>query len=174
MYNAVCAYIICIQCIKLDAKTHACMHKCHMSIEKSYVRVRTTQTLCTHTHSHLLPRIYIYIYVYKHVYTYICTHTNADTLATHKSSLLLVCTAAGFARGMSDPLFFELTAESAYPQSGAGTAGSVLTFGYHVALAISLFQPASVLKHWALSAMAVSMGVCALLVTVARVQYRRR
>lgn len=50
-------------------------------------------------------------------------------LASSRIGLLMVCILAGFLRGSSDPLFFEVAADTAYPQS-AGTAGSILTFGY--------------------------------------------
>eukprot|EP00041_Stephanoeca_diplocostata_P008890 m.132997 g.132997 ORF g.132997 m.132997 type:complete len:487 (+) comp17519_c0_seq1:330-1790(+) len=95
------------------------------------------------------------------------------TLAESRAPLLVVCSLAGFFRGVTDPLFFELSAEAAYPFS-AGTAGSVLTFGYHVALVISLSLPSSVLTRWSLTAMAVAMGFCTVLVVFARVQYQRR
>lgn len=56
--------------------------------------------------------------------------------------LLAVCTLAGAFRGAADPLFFELAAETAFPQP-ASTAGGVMTFLYHVTAVISLYVAAT-------------------------------
>lgn len=96
-----------------------------------------------------------------------------DELGADKRWLLAICTAAGFFRGMSDPLFFEMAAETLFPQS-AGTAGSILTFWYHVTLVVSLSVPAAVMMDSALMTMAGVTGVCVLLLALTRVEYVRR
>lgn len=50
----------------------------------------------------------------------------------------------------------------------------VATIRYHIALVISLSIPASVLENWALSAMAAVMFLCCMMVSLARVHYKRR
>ena len=88
-------------------------------------------------------------------------------------ALISVCTLAGFFRGGCDPLFFELSAESAYPNT-AGTAGGVLTFWYHCLLVCMLSVPASLLQEWAPTAMAVCMVVCFALMSGVSITYFRR
>lgn len=96
-----------------------------------------------------------------------------ESLANHKSGLLVICTAAGFFRGMSDPLFFELSAEVVFPQS-AGTAGSILTFWYHITLVMSLSLPDKVLQNWALIGMGGVIVVCIILLSMSKIRYVRR
>ena len=86
---------------------------------------------------------------------------------------MAVCAAAGIARGVADPLFFEMSADVAHP-APAGTAGSVLTFVYHVVLVISLSIPSRILENTALPITAAVMVVCAALVMLSTVTYKRR
>lgn len=88
-------------------------------------------------------------------------------------SLFVICATAGFTRGVSDPLFFEMSADVAHP-APASTAGSILTFIYHVVLAAALLVPAALLQNWALLATAAVMVCSAVLVAVSKVQYARR
>ena len=90
-----------------------------------------------------------------------------------KHGLMAVCAAAGIARGVADPLFFEMSADVAHP-APAGTAGSVLTFVYHVVLVISLSIPSRILENTALPITAAVMVVCAALVMLSTVTYKRR
>eukprot|EP00040_Diaphanoeca_grandis_P013427 m.67874 g.67874 ORF g.67874 m.67874 type:complete len:492 (+) comp23882_c0_seq2:60-1535(+) len=96
-----------------------------------------------------------------------------EHLGNNRDALLTVCTLAGFFRGMTDPLYFELAAELLFPQS-ASTAGSILTFWYHITLVISLSMPAYIVSHYTLVAMPVTMATCLLLLMGTSVKYVRR
>ena len=87
--------------------------------------------------------------------------------------IVLVCGLAGFFRGGTDPLFFELAAELTHPRA-AGLGGSVLTFFYHLLLVASLSVPASALNKWTTTLMFASMGVCIFLLLPLRIRYVRR
>jgi hypothetical protein len=98
-----------------------------------------------------------------------------SSLAISYSSMLSLCIMAGFLRGGSDPLFFELVAESVSSVGvPAGTAGAVLTFFYHVVLVILLAVPPSFLATITLPGMAAACFIGALLMVPARVVYNRR
>jgi hypothetical protein len=82
---------------------------------------------------------------------------------------------AGFLRGGSDPLFFELVSESvSFVGVPAGTAGAVLTFFYHIVLVILLAVPPTTLATITLPGMAAACLIGALLMVPARVVYNRR
>jgi hypothetical protein len=89
-----------------------------------------------------------------------------------RATLMAICAAAGFVRGIADPLFFEISADVAYP-APAGTAGSILTFFYHVMLVISLSVPATFLNKWALLGTAMVMCCCFVLTSLTTVKYHR-
>ena len=97
------------------------------------------------------------------------------SIAVSYPTMLSLCVAAGFLRGGSDPLFFELVAESVSSKGvPAGTAGAVLTFFYHVVLVILLAVPPSTLATITLPGMAACLLIAALLMVPARVSYTRR
>ena len=97
------------------------------------------------------------------------------SIAVSYPTMLSLCIAAGFLRGGSDPLFFELVAESVSSKGvPAGTAGAVLTFFYHVVLVILLAVPPSTLATITLPGMAACLLIAALLMVPARVSYTRR
>lgn len=96
-------------------------------------------------------------------------------LASNYGGLLSLCALAGLLRGGTDPLFFELTAETvANSGVSAGTAGGVLTFWYHLILCCFLGIPSSILLVSAMPAMAVCLGIAAVLLMPVKVSYVRR
>jgi hypothetical protein len=98
-----------------------------------------------------------------------------SSLAISYSSMLSLCIMAGFLRGGSDPLFFELVSESVSSVGvPAGTAGAVLTFFYHIVLVILLAVPPTTLATITLPGMAAACLIGALLMVPARVVYNRR
>lgn len=97
------------------------------------------------------------------------------SVAVSYPTMLSICIAAGFLRGGSDPLFFELVAESVSTAGvPAGTAGAVLTFFYHVVLVILLAVPPTTLATITLPGMAVCLVISALMMIPSRVTYMRR
>lgn len=88
-------------------------------------------------------------------------------------ALVALCSLAGLLRGGTDPLFFEMCSETAYPET-SGTAGGLLTFLYHIVLVVMLSVPASLLQSWSPAAMAGAMLVCCAIVSIAHVSYVRR
>jgi hypothetical protein len=91
------------------------------------------------------------------------------------AGLVALFALAGALRGGTDPLFFELCAEAgATIGVPPGTAGAVLTFGYHALLCVLLLLPPAVLQHWLFVAMAALMLVSAVLLAPAQLAYTRR
>ena len=91
------------------------------------------------------------------------------------AGLITLFALAGALRGGTDPLFFELCAEVAAPLGvPPGTAGAVLTFGYHVLLCVLLALPADFLQHWLFIAMAALMLASAAMLAPAHVAFTRR
>jgi len=91
----------------------------------------------------------------------------------HAAVLVASTTVAGLLRGGSDPLFFELAAESAYPAS-SGDAGAALTLFYHGLLSAMLALPPAALAAAAFPGMAACAAVSALVLVPVRVDYPRR
>lgn len=88
-------------------------------------------------------------------------------------ALIGLATLAGLLRGGTDPLFFEMAAEAAYP-APAGDAGGALTLFYHGILAIFLALPPSDLQLGIFPGMAISMLISAALMVVVKGRYPRR
>ena len=90
-------------------------------------------------------------------------------------ALLWLCLRFHVCAGGTDPLFFELCAEVASPLGvPPGTAGAILTFGYHVLLCVMLSLPAPFLDHWTFVAMAALVALAGAMVAPVAVKYTRR
>lgn len=92
-----------------------------------------------------------------------------SVFAADSTLLFVLFTAAGLFRGGLDPLFFEMATEMAHPVP-PGTIGSILTFGVHVALIVTLSVPSGNLNKWIFVVMAGTMVFCTALISCVKEQ----
>ena len=89
--------------------------------------------------------------------------------------VVALCTIGGALRGGMDPLYFELSAETAWEAgAGADVSGAVLTLVYHVLLCCVLSVPAKQLLVVVLPGMPLCLALGALLLVPLSVKYTRR